>query len=152
VSKRWKLLVSGVWFACTSMAAPATEQTVTLSHDVAGFVAPVLSAAAAVAAREDTKTDAALDEQLSKVLNAQTASATEALAVLLGFYVGEAAAEDISCELVARGKAALPMLRRYANAVVVVPGVDMSRARRITTEYEIVVAGINSGERCVREN
>jgi hypothetical protein len=151
VSKSWKLLVSGVWFACTSMAAPATEQTVTLSHDVAGFVAPVLSDAAAVAAREDAKTDAALDEQLSKV-NAQTASATEALAVLLGFYVGEAVAEDISCELVARGKAALPMLRRYANAVVVVPGVDMSRARRITTEYEIVVAGINSGERCVREN
>jgi hypothetical protein len=151
VSKSWTLPLLGALVAFTSLAAPAPEQPITLAPSVAALVAPVLSAAARVAAREDEKTDAELDEQISKVLSPRTATTTEALAVLLGFYVGEAAAENISCELVARGKPALPMLRRYKKAVVVVPGFDMSRARRITTEYDIVVARINSGEGCEPE-
>jgi hypothetical protein len=151
VSKSWTLPLSAALVAFASLATPASEQPIILAPDVAALVAPILSAAATVAVREDEKTDAALDEQISKVLSPRTAKTTEALAVLLGFYVGEAAAEDISCELVARGKPALPMLRRYKKAVVVVPGFDMSRARRITTEYEIVVGRINSGERCELE-
>jgi hypothetical protein len=151
VSKTWKLLLSGAWFALASLNLPASEQAITLPPDVGVLVAPVINAAAAVAAKEDETTDSALDDRLDKVLNPRTAKTTEALAVLLGFYVGEAAAEDISCELVAPGKRALPMLHRYMNSIVVVPGFNMSHARRITTEYEIVVRRINSGERCERE-
>lgn len=151
MSKSWKSL-SGALFVFVSLVAPASEQTITLSPDVTTLVAPVLNAAVAVATRENEKTYAVLDEKVEKVLNPQTATTTEALAVLLGFYIGEASAENISCELVARGKPVLPMLRRYANATVIVPGFDMSRTRRITTEYEIVVERINSGERCERED
>jgi hypothetical protein len=151
VSKTWKLLLPGACFALSSAIVPASEQTITLSHSIAALVAPVLDAAAAVAVKEDETTDSALDDRLDKLLSSRTAKTTEALAVLVGFYVGEAAAEDVSCELVARGKRALPMLHRYMNSIVVVPGFDMSHARRSTTEYEIVMQRINSGERCERE-
>jgi hypothetical protein len=50
--------VLGVWFVCSSMAAPAAEQTVTLSPDVAGLAAPVLSAAAAMRPEKNPKMDA----------------------------------------------------------------------------------------------
>lgn len=127
-------------------------QTIVLQKEIATLVAPVLNAAAAVAAGETEEKDEVLDKALAPILDSRKYTSTEALTVLLGFYVGEAPAEDISCELVARGKTVLPLLHHYANREIAVPGVSMLLAQRITTEYSVVEARIGSGEHCVREN
>jgi len=105
-----------------------------------------------VAATDDATTESAMDDQLRRVLDSRTTKTTAALAVLVGFYIGEAASENISCELIARSKLSLPMLRRYTDAVVVVEGLNTSHVlRRTTTEYLAIIRRIESGEHCARE-
>jgi uncharacterized protein YecT (DUF1311 family) len=130
------------------------QRTVTLPSNVAALVAPLLRAAAVVAAGGKEDAYAALNAALASILDSHTLTSTEALAVLLGFNVDEASADAISCELVARGEKVLPALYRYANVIVVVPGMDMSLARRVPSEYSVVdVEGrIKLGEHCKRGN
>jgi hypothetical protein len=139
------------FLAVSQPAFAVSPQTVTLSPEVAALVAPVLNAYALVAEHDDSKSESVLDEKLQNILNSHAPAANEALAVLLGFYVGEASGEDISCELVARGNTVVPLLHRYADTLVIVPGANKSQAQHINAEYSIVEKRISSGEQCVRE-
>ena len=130
----------------------ASSHVVSLTPDISRLVAPVLKVAANSASSKGAEKDAeVLDARLERVLEDHSAASTEALVVLLGFYIGEHPAEDISCEIVARGAQVLPLLHRYAEASVIVPGINMATVRPIKTEYEVVESRIQSGEKCVRE-
>lgn len=144
----WFLLTS---FIAAAFACAGSPPTTSVSSEVAALVAPVLNAQAAVFARDDEQNESILSEKVASILRDQSPTGTEALAILLGFYVGEASGEDISCELVSRGKSTIPLLHRYSTWEGAVSGVEMSHVRRTRTEYPIVESRINSGEHCVVE-
>ena len=100
---------------------------------------------------ESAATRDALESALSPILVDRSATGDETLAVLLGFYIGEHPSEDISCELVSRGRPVLKYLKKYESAQVVVPGVSPEALEPIKTEYPIVIGRIQAGERCARE-
>ena len=94
----------------------------------------------------------AFDRAFDPLLNKRTTASNEALAALLSFYIGEHANEDLTCELVARGKAVLPLLEKFRNhrinvskTIVVIPTEHKS------SEYDSVIKRIKSGEHCERE-
>jgi uncharacterized protein len=128
------------------------QRTVVLPNDVAKLVAPVLQAAAVAISGGGADAYSSLHRALAPALDSRTRASTEALIVLLGFNLGDAAAADISCELIARGDATLSALHRYGNAIAIVPGVDMSLVRRLPSEYSVIdIEGrIELGKHCVR--
>ena len=134
-----------------TLAFPAYAETVKVSDDVAALVVPVLSARSKSAAHDTEKNAEALDRALSPILEKRTAQTTEALAVLLGYYIGEHPGEDVSCELVARGKEAEAPLEKYAQAKIILPGSKRFKPRSVQSEYPIVLRRIKAHEQCVRE-
>jgi hypothetical protein len=127
------------------------KENVVVPERVARLVAPVLNSQVEVMTRDVEETETVLGRDLDRVLTDQSSNGTEALAVLRGFYIGEAGGEDVACELVARGKSALPALRYYSTHEVIVPGADISLVRRGEGEFEIVMHRIEAGEQCERE-
>jgi uncharacterized protein len=130
------------------------QRTVVLPGDVATFVAPVLREAAIAITEGGADAYSSLHGALAPALDSRTSASTEALVVLLGFSVGGAAADDISCELIARGNASLPALNRYGNVLTIVPGVDMSLIRRLPSDYSVlnIEGRIELGKHCARVN
>jgi hypothetical protein len=131
---------------------PTVAATVTPQKPVQQRVAAVLDAYSRIVHEGETEATArALESALSPILNDRSEIGSETLAVLLGFYVGEHPGEDISCELVARGRPILKYLRKYESARVVVPGVTSDALKSVKTEYPIVVKRIEAGDICARE-
>lgn len=135
-----------------TLAFPAFGETIRVPDGVAALVVPVLSANLQSAAHDTSANAAALDRALSPILEKHTLQTTEALAVLLGYYIGEHPGEDISCELVARRHEAKAMLEKYAQAKVTFPDSKRYRPRSIQSEYPIVLRRIQAHEQCVREH
>ena len=112
---------------------------------------PVFSAYDQVVQAETQQAASALDLALSRVLEDRSRLGDEALAVLLGFYLGEHSGEDISCELIARGAKVLPFLRKYRSAQITLPGLPTAPLRRGRSQYHGVIERIRAGEACTRE-
>ena len=132
-------------------AIAVTSASVHVPKPAAALAAPVLNAMVDVRSGENQRNLRALDDAVEAVCNKRTPASDEALAVLLQFYVGEHSSEDISCELVHRGRRVLPFLEKYHGRQIVVPGVDMSRTEPLDTLYEEVRHRIRAGEKCERE-
>jgi hypothetical protein len=133
-------------------ALPVVAGSVTPPKAVLQQVATVISAhSEATRTGEAAASGDRLESALSAVLSDRSRVGDESLAVLLGLYLGEHPNEDISCELVARGKRVLEYLRKYESAKVLLPGVSSGSLQPIKTEYPVVMRRIQAGERCVRE-
>ena len=133
-------------------ALPSLAESVSPPKAVQERLAPVLGAAADLDQHGETRATAdALDSALSVLLADHSRAGDEALAILLGLYVGEHASEDVSCELVGRGKRVLKYLAKYATADVSLSRVSAPFPRAVRSEYPIVVERINSRETCARE-
>ena len=132
-------------------AIAVTSAPVHVPKPAAALAAPVLNAMIDVRKSEDERTLRALDDAVEHVCNKRTPASDEALAVLLEFYVGEHSGEDISCELIHRGRRVLALLEKYHGRQIVVPGVEMSRTEPLDTLYEGVRHAIRAGETCERE-
>ena len=136
---------------CLAPLACQSAEPVTLSPAVTHLVKPVLTSFALYAKNETTVTTAKFEAALDAVLFDRSPVGTEALAVLAGIYIGEHGAEDVSCELVARGASALPHLQNLSTGVVTVPGINMRSFHRTPGEYAIILERIQRGEHCERE-
>jgi hypothetical protein len=137
-------------FIAGPLAAGASD--VTPPRDVQLRIAPVITAYRAMTNQgETTATREALDSALAAVLDDDSAAGDEALAVLLGFYVGEHSGEDISCELISRGSRVLAYLQKYDASRAMIPILSGPMPDRVSTEYSVLAKRIRSGERCSRE-
>ena len=102
--------------------------------------------------RDSEESWKAFDRVFDPVLNKRTPSSNEALAALLSFYIGEHPNEDLTCELIARGKAVLPLLEKFRDRdididkTIVVVRIDDKAAR-----YDAIISSIKAGEHCERE-
>ena len=134
-----------------TLALPAYGETVKVSNEVAALVVPILSAHSQSAVHDTEANAEVLDRALLPILEKRTPQTTEALAVLLGYYIGEYPGEDVSCELVARGQEAKALLEKYAQAKIMLPGAKRLNLRSVQSEYPIVLRRINAHEQCVRE-
>ena len=144
--------VNVVAVLCLASLSCSAAETVALKPAVAHLVSPVLSAYVRYVKNQTTVGPDKLEAALQTVLYDRSKDGTEALAVLAGIYIGEHSAEDVSCELIARGAAAVPFLRRYSEHPVTMPGIDMRRFERNTSQYEGLILSIANGERCERED
>jgi len=133
--------------AAAKSEAPDNHHAIAPPRPVSALVSPVLNAYDAVAAKDDESAELPLNSALHKVLEAKTGYGDEALAILLGYYIGEASGEDVSCELVSRGRYVLFYIDKYAKVEPVITGVH-SRHARVFDEYAIVRHRIMSGEVC----
>jgi hypothetical protein len=133
--------------AARTQTEAARPHVITPPQSVSALVAPVLNAYEAVALKDKETTEVPLHQALQKVLETRTGYGDEALAILLGYYVGEASAEDVSCELVSRGRYVLFYIDKYAKAESSIAGVRSYHAR-IFSEYPIVRRRIISEEVC----
>jgi len=130
---------------------PAFGTTIVPPKRVQARLSPVFSAYARVVEAETEQTASTLDSALSSVLEDRSRVGDEALAVLLGFYLGEHSGEDISCELVARGSRVLPFLRKYRSAHIRLTGVPSTSLRPEQSQYNGVIARITANKACTRE-
>jgi hypothetical protein len=133
------------------LAFPAFGATIRVPDEVAALVVPVLEAQARSAERDSQENAEVLEHVLGQVIDREMPTTTEALVVLLGFYVGEHPDEEVACELVARGQKAVQSLERYAQATVIVPGAQGFSIRPNQGEYQIVLRRIHAHEKCVHE-
>ena len=134
------------------LASLALAGTATPPARVQQRLRPTMETYAKVKAGGDTEaTASSLDAALSSLLNDQSPVGDEALAVLLGFYIGEHPAEDIACELVHRGKRVEKYLSKYQAAEVALPLVAMPLPEAVRSEYPLVIRRVRAGERCTRE-
>jgi hypothetical protein len=140
---------SSVLFAALALHATGiAAASIPLSKEVNDLVRPVVDAFFLVLKRDDMKNESNLQEKLTPILDTKNATTDEALSVLLGIYLGEGSGEEIECELVNRGKAILPLLRKYTNAQVAISGVDTSKLHPSNGLYTSVEKRIRNGERC----
>jgi hypothetical protein len=125
-----------------------------LTAPVETQVVGVLQAAADMRREGNTEESwNAFDRAFDPVLDQQNTTTDEALAVLLSFYIGEHAYEDLRCELVARGERELNFLTRYRDNRVDVPAPAQpfdSREKR--PAYDGVIAEIRAHASCRREH
>jgi hypothetical protein len=133
------------------LALPAVARTVVPRKCVRQRLNPVFAAYADVLKAQTEHRAQRLDAALDKVLNDKSTFADEALAVLLGFYLGEHSGEEISCELVHRGHRVLRFLKTYEKATIKLPGVAADALRPDQSEYQVVIERIAAGEHCTRE-
>jgi hypothetical protein len=136
-----------------AIAAAATQvPEVTPPIRVQQRVAPVLKAYADLLRRgENVATETALGSAVLTVLRDKSEVGDEALAVLLGLYVGDHDAEDIVCELINRGKRVLGYLAKYQSSQVTMPSVSAPMAKSVKALYPSVISRIRSGQTCVEE-
>jgi hypothetical protein len=147
-----RVSIGTVGVLCLVSLVSSAAETVTLRPAVAHLVSPVLRAYAHYVMNQTRLGPDKLEAALETVLYDRSKEGTEALAVLAGIYIGEHSAEDVSCELVARGAVAVPFLRLYSTSPVKMPGVDMRRFERNTSQYEGLIQRIDNGEHCERED
>jgi hypothetical protein len=104
---------------------------VKLEPSVERSVVNVLHAKAATrAARESEETSRAFDRALDPLLEKRSKRTDKALAALVSLYIGEHPSEDITCELVSRGRHVLPLLKFFRDHQI-----DISDpANRLTVE------------------
>lgn len=145
------LLLVGI--SLLGCAIPANAEKIERAPSTASLalVAAVLNAHIKVSSEDTETNESELGRQLRRVFDDHTASGTDALALLLGLYIGESSGEDVSCELVNRGKSVIPRLHYYSLHEVNIPNVQMSRVHRIPGEYSIVEQRIAKGEHCIVE-
>jgi len=94
----------------------------------------------------------AFDTVFDPVLDKQNRTSNEVLAVLLSFYFGEYPDEDLTCELIARGKSVLPALRKFRNREIVISKQFRSAPSEVNAaKYDWVIEQIESGEWCNRQ-
>jgi hypothetical protein len=117
---------------------------------VRALIRPVFTAYSRVLREETEETSNGLEHALTRVFKDKSSVRDEALAVLLGFYLGEHSGEDISCELVSRGRRVLKKLEKYRYATIVVPGAPQGSLRAQPGEYSGVIARVRSGKHCTR--
>ena len=102
-------------------------------------------------AHESEQTDQQLDQSMEPILDRRNRVTDEALAALLGMYIGTASGEDISCELVHRGRSVLPLLTRFESDPATIAGVDTSNIVRSIELYSGIERRIQNHEKCIRE-
>ncbi|HTR01135.1 MAG TPA: hypothetical protein VMH83_14140 [Candidatus Acidoferrum sp.] len=134
----------GVFLWSTSLSAA----TVQVPSGVAALVAPVLKAHAAVAKHDTFATEDVEEKAMEPLFAHRTPQTDEAIAVLLGFYLGEGPGEVLTCEAIARGKVMLPFIEKYERVEIVVPGVNHAKTRPSKTLYSRVRPSIEAGEDC----
>jgi hypothetical protein len=132
-------------------ASPVFGAEVLPPKRVRALVRPVFAAYSRVLRAETEETANGLENTLAHVFKDKSSVGDEALAVLLGFYLGEHSGEDISCELVSRGSRVLKKLEKYRSATIVIPGAPQGSLRAKSAEYTGLIARIRSGETCTRE-
>lgn len=132
------------------------SDTVRVPADVAALVVPVLKAHSAVAkhdtfeaqAAEEFEAQVAEERAMEPLYAHKTAVTNEAIAVLLGFYIGEGPGERLTCEAIARGRVMLPLIKKYKDATVLVLGIDPGQTKPNKTQYSYVVPDIEAGKDC----
>ena len=143
-------MLTGALFAL-AMAATRTP-VVTPPASVQECLAPVLAAYADVVRKgEGVATEEALGKAVLGILRDKSDVGDEALAVLLGLYVGDHNAEGIVCELINRGRPVLGYLAKYQSAQVKMPLVSAPMPEAVKALYSEVISRIRSGETCVQE-
>jgi hypothetical protein len=150
VSKLTIFFISLSTLGCTISVSAEMNQPTPCAASLSA-VASVLNAQIRILSEDTQANESELDRQVWRVLDDQTVSGSEALALLLGFYIGESVGENIACELVRRGKSVIPMLHYYSSHEVNIPHVQMPLIRRTAEEYSIVEQRIAKGEHCVVE-
>jgi hypothetical protein len=94
-------------------------------------------------------TDSLFDDRFQAVLDDDSSTGDEVLALIAPFYAGESNAEDLQCEVTKRGDRMLPLLRRYQGCPPT-PGVDpFPRSLQVVPGvYEDLIRAIADRDTC----
>jgi hypothetical protein len=129
------------------------SSVIKLTPSVERPVMSVLRAATAMRLAGDTEeTWNAFDRVFDALLNKRSKTTDDALAVLLSFYIGEHAHEDLTCELVSRGTRELSFLELYRDhQIQIAAPIQALKPDEKRAHYDGVIASIRAREQCARE-
>lgn len=141
--------IGAVVLIIAGAAQAARPATIEVSHRVTRLIVPVITATTALDRIDSRQNRDALDRSLRALLTTRTRETDEALAILLGFYLGDESHAALQCELLARGRRPLPLLKRYRNREPQLHGYVYS-ATLIGpyTEYDDIIGRLSADERC----